>query len=129
MAGFDAGTSVDPMDYDFTTVKDGRGKGTVPEPSNEDMKAFQRTFADIQRRAMAQADETEIAKMPEDEFSKLQDTMESLGEEMDVCIANLCKQTPSVDEVSSLPFRVKTAFAKWLMQQFDPNAETSGTKK
>lgn len=130
MAGFDAGTSVEAMDYDFTTTKGGVGKGTVPEPSTADMKKFQRDFSDIQRRAMAiEGDANDVAEMSAEDFEALQDTMESLGEEMDVCIAKLCKDSPSVDDVASLPFRMKTAFAKWLMEQFNPNAETSGTKK
>lgn len=131
MAGFDAGSAVDPMDYDFTTVKGGQGKGTVPEPSTADMKAFQRDFANIQRRAMAlePEDEKSVGKLSADEMKDLQDKMEALGEEMDVCIASLCQNTPSVEDVSTLPFRVKTAFAKWLLEQFDPNSEASGMKK
>jgi hypothetical protein len=130
MAGFDAGSAVEPMDYDFTTTPGGKGKGVVPEPSTTEMKNFQTSFARIMRDAGAlEMSDEEAAKLSEGEFDALQEQVGEIGDRLDAAIAKLCKDTPSVDEVSTLPFRVKTAFSKWLMEQFAPEGGTSGTKK
>lgn len=130
MAGFDAGSAVEPMDYDFTTVKGGQGKGTVPEPSTAEMKTFQRDFAAIMRDAKAlELSDDEAAKLSKEEFDTLQDQMDEIADRLDEAVSVLCHNTPSKEEVATLPFRIKTAFSKWLMEQFSPEGETSGTKK
>lgn len=129
MAAFDAATAVEPMDYDFTTVEGGSGKGTVPEPSTQEMKDFQRDFAQIMRDgAKLEKTDAEMTAMSEAEFKKFQKETEKIGERLDVVISVLCKNKPSQEEVATLPFRVKTAFSKWLMEQFSPEGATSGTK-
>lgn len=130
MAAFDAGTAVDPMDYDFTTVPGGKGKGTVPEPSTEEMKDFQRDFARIMRdgQKLEKTDE-EMTAMSDEDFEVFQKSADAIGERLDIVISTLCKNQPSQEEVATLPFRVKTAFSKWLMEQFSPEGETAGTKQ
>lgn len=128
MAGFDAATAVEPMDWNFE--KFGAGSGVVPEPSTKDMKDFQKDFARIMRDATAlEMPDEDAAKLSEDEFNALQEQVDEIGERLDVAIAKLCKDQPSREQVAKLPFRVKTAFSKWLMEQFRPEGETSGTKK
>lgn len=130
MAGFDAGTAVEPMDWDFTTVPGGKGKGTVPEPSTDEMKIFQREFAQIMRDGQKlEVDDDAAMKMTDAEFKKFQADADKIGERLDIAISKLCKDSPSRDEVATLPFRVKTAFSKWLMEQFSPEGEAAGTKK
>lgn len=128
MAGFDAATAVDPMEYDFT--KYGAGSGVVPEPSTKEMRDFQRDFAKVMRKGQQLEVSDEAAlKMSEKQFEKLQKDAEAIGEELDELIGRLCKGTPSTADVALLPFRVKTAFSNWLMKQFAPEGETSGTKQ
>lgn len=130
MAGFDAGTAVDPMDYDFTTVPGGIGKGTVPEPSTREMKEFQQTFAQIMRDGnKLEIDDEAAAKMSDADFKKFQKETDAIGERLDTAISKLCRDMPSREEVASLPFRVKTAFSKWLMEQFSPEGAASGTSR
>lgn len=130
MSGFDAGTAVEPMDWDFTTVDGGKGKGTVPEPSTEEMKNFQREFAQIMRDGQKLEVSDEAAtKMTDKQFEKFQKDADEIGQRLDVAISKLCKDNPSREEVATLPFRVKTAFSKWLMEQFSPEGEAAGTKK
>lgn len=130
MGAFDAGTAVEPMEYNFTTVPGGKGQGVVPEPSTQEMKDFQREFAQIMREgSKLDLSDDEASKMSDDEFVEYQKKAEAIGELLDEAIAKLCKNTPSVEEVATLPFRVKTAFSKWLMEQFRPEGETSGTTK
>lgn len=128
MAAFDAGSAVEPMAYDFTTTPSGQGKGVVPEPSTKDMKNFQKAFAAITREA-AKLDVEDIAKTSDEEFELLQKKGEELGERLDAAIAKLCKDKPSAEEVATLPFRLKTAFSRWLMEQFNPESAASATKK
>lgn len=128
--GFDAGKAVDPMEWDFTTVEGGIGKGVVPEPSTREMKAFQSEFAQIMRDGRKlEVSDAEAAEMSDKDFKAFQKKADEIGERLDIAIAKLCKNCPSQEEVASLPFRVKTAFSKWLMEQFNPEGETSGTKQ
>lgn len=130
MSGFDAGTAVEPMDYDFTTVDGGKGKGVVPEPSTSEMKGFQKEFAQIMREGQKlEVSDEEALKMTDKEFAAFQKKTDDLGDRLDSAIARLCKDSPSVEEVSTLPFRVKTAFSQWLMNQFAPEGGASGTKQ
>lgn len=127
MAGFDAAAAVEPMDWNFE--KFGGGSGTVPEPSNDEMKRFQRDFARVMREG-AKLDMSDDAakKMDETEFEAYQMKAEDIGKQLDTVIADLCKNSPSAEQVGRLPFRVKTAFSQWLMKQFNPEAEAAGTK-
>jgi mRNA-degrading endonuclease YafQ of YafQ-DinJ toxin-antitoxin module len=128
MAGFDAATAVEPMDYDFTAF--GGSKGIVPEPSTKDMKDFQRDFTKVMRKGQQlEVSDDEALKMSEKDFDALQKKVEAVGLELDELIGRLCKNSPSAEEVAKLPFRVKTAFSKWLMEQFAPEGGTSGTKR
>ncbi|AXH49411.1 hypothetical protein SEA_CROSBY_23 [Streptomyces phage Crosby] len=128
MSGFDAATAVEPMDYDFTAYEG--GKGVVPEPSTKEMQVFQREFAKVMRKGQAlEISDEEAMKLTEKAFDKLQTDAQKIGEELDELIASLCKGTPSREDVAKLPFRVKTAFSKWLMEQFAPEGGTSGTKQ
>lgn len=127
MAGFDAATAVEPMDYDFTKYK--AGKGTVPEPSNDDMKSFQQEFATIMRRGQQlNVSEDEALKMSEEDFTAFQKQADEVGEELDAALAKLCQGQPSLDQLKKLPFRVKTAFSRWLMDQMSPEGGAAGTK-
>jgi len=126
--GFDASTAVEPMDYDFTAYEG--GKGVVPEPSTKEMQNFQRDFAKVMRKGQQlEISDDEAMKLSEKEFDKLQKDAAAIGEELDELIARLCKGTPAREDVAKLPFRVKTAFSKWLMEQFNPEGATSGTKQ
>src|ERR1044072_8286008 len=128
MAGFDAATAGEPMEYDFT--KYDAGKGVVPEASTKEMQDFQREFAKVMRKGQAlEVSDEDAMKMTEKEFDKLQKDAAAIGEELDDLIAGLCKGEPAKEDVAKLPFRVKTAFSKWLMEQFRPEGETSGTKQ
>lgn len=130
MTGFDAGSAVEPMEYNFETVPGGKGKGVIPEPSTSEMKRFQKEFAQIMRKGAAlDVSDEDAMKMTDKEFTDFQKKTDKISEDLDSAIARLCKDTPSVEEVASLPFRVKTKFSKWLMEQFAPEGGTAGTKQ
>lgn len=120
--GFDAGKAVEPMDYDFTTVPGGKGKGTVPEPSNEAMEKFQKAFGKIQREAMALGKDIKDEDFTDEVEADLEVKAKDIGHRLDAAVAKLCKNNPTIEEMDSLPFRHKQAFAKWLLEQFSPEA-------
>jgi hypothetical protein len=130
MAKFDAGKTVEVLEYDFTTVPGGEGKGTIPEPSDKDMQKFQKTFLEI-RKAMGKI-EKEASEIEGDLTDEQEASFEKRGKEisaqMDEAVAKLCKDRPSVEQMSSLPYRHKLAFASWLMNEFSPEGAASGTK-
>lgn len=131
MAKFDAGAAVESLEYDFSTVPGGYGQGQVPEPSTKDMEKFQKRFNDI--RKMVAKIEKEIEAVEGDLTEEQEELFEKRGEqaaaEMDSAVAKLCKDHPSVEEMASLPYRHKMAFATWLMEEFSPEAAATGTKK
>lgn len=132
MAKFDAGKAVEALEYDFTTVPGGKGKGTVPEPSTKDMEKFQKAFSRINRDAVAVSDEVEKAlkdggNLTEEAEEAFEKRSEELAAELDKAVAKLCSDSPSVDEMSSLPFRHKQAFATWLLGEFSPEAGKPAT--
>lgn len=130
MTGFDAGTAVEPMDYDFTTTPGGRGKGTVPEPSTRQMKKFQDEFTRIMRAGTALEKSMEdVSDMSDDALADFQAKQDAISEQLDAAIAGLCQDQPSAAEVATLPFRVKTAFSNWLLEQFRPESAATATKK
>ena len=107
MAGFDASTAVEPMEYDFTAY--GGSKGIVPEPSTKEMQVFQRDFAKVMRKGQAlEISDEEAMKLTDKQFDKLQADAQGIGEELDELIAQLCKGEPSREDVAKLPFRVFT---------------------
>jgi hypothetical protein len=126
--GFDAGTAVEAMDFDFTTIPGGKGKGVVPEPSTTDMKVFQKAFSKVMREGEKLNEASkDPAKLSEEEFELLQKQGEEIGEQLDAAIAKLCKNKPTAEQVATLPFRHKTAFSKWLMEQFNPEKGEAAT--
>src|ERR1044072_154561 len=125
MAGFDAATAVEPMGYDFT--KYDAGKGVVPEPSTKEMQDFQREFAKVMRKGQAlEVSDEDAMKMTETGCDKLQKAPAAIAKSRTDRITGLCEGEPAQEDVAKLPFRVKTAFSKWLMEQFRPEGQTSG---
>lgn len=129
MAGFNAETvGIEPMEWDFESLG-GTGRGVVPEPSDKDMRHFQREFGRIQRQAAQLEPKDEDAlKMSPEEIEAVQEKADKLSDEMDELVAWLTKGSPSKEQMASLSFRYKMAFSKWLMEQFNPETVAAGTK-
>jgi len=124
--GFDAGKFVDVLDYDFTAF--GGTKGVVPEPSDKVLLQFQ----DSMRKGLVEfgvaqdVDVTDnaavmaiIAKLPPEQLERFM--------EMQVdALAAFCQGAPTLEELSTMPVRVRNAFAGWLMGKFT-NPESLAT--
>lgn len=130
--GFDAGTVVAPLDYNFDSLAklpkyqnpDGTSMypelvgvvGTTPEPSDEAVQKMQRAFvastkalqpaADVDPndpRAVRQA----LDDMPRELFAKAEeDILDALAE--------LCAGSPTREQLKALPYRHKREYIKWL---------------
>jgi hypothetical protein len=145
MAGFDAGAEVDPLDYDFTTIKALPGavreilkdaKGTIPEPSNEQVNKFLR-----KQRSKLESHGVKIEDFdPADQIKSMTAVAKALAtaspEDIDKmasgmvdAVAELCGGTPTREQIDALPQRIQTAFFGWLMGKLtSPESAAGGTK-
>lgn len=137
MAGFDAGSACESLDFDFTTgsfwaaiveqhpdLAD-QGRGTIPEPSEDAIMSFQRA----QRAALGLdtgADEEEVRKHL---MAMTDDEQEAMNVAVLDSYAALCNGSPSRDLLSAIPFRHRRLFYRWLSEEInDPKAAMNGTK-
>jgi hypothetical protein len=118
VAKFTAG-QIEPLDYDFTPAKKANGKGkcsgkgTIPEPSREDIDKY---LARI--NALQQANGTPGAAPTENQWPEL---MEAVTE--------LTNGKPSREELEELPFREFLFFIRWLGQEFtNPEGLSAATR-
>jgi len=129
MAKFDAGSVVDPLEYDFTTVtgyKHRTAKGTIPEPSEEKIAAFLTSLRDTMKDTNgADVDLTDpsvfLAQL--DQYDP--DKFLSLYRSISVACAELCSGHPTAQQISDLPLRIRMQFFKWLFGEvMSPEAKT-----
>lgn len=138
MAGFDAGTQVEPLDYNFDTIATmypGRYpllenvQGTTDEPSDEDVQKLQRRMRaatkDLIPEGIDPDDKIALVKatrdLPEDAFRTAEAAI------LDA-IADLTAGKPSRDQIAALPFRVRRKYIQWVQRQLmDPEGSNAAT--
>lgn len=155
MAAFDAGTALDPMDWDFS--KYDAGTGTVPEPSDVEIERFLKKYrvmaTSVMQNAAAQLDQQmrddikKRAKVVEDQENaqvlSLDDALEVM-KQVDITAADvspaivnamadlvvtITKGSPSKEQLLKLPNRVRGAFYGWLIGQLtDPEFSAAATR-
>lgn len=132
--GFDAGTVVSPLEYNFDslakryTKPDGESmypelvgvSGTTPEPSDEMVQEMQRSFVAATTRlnsatgAVDAEDRKAVAAaleaIPKEEFAKVE-------EDILDALAKLCQGRPTRDQLAALPYRQKREYIKWLQNE------------
>lgn len=114
MANFDAGAVVDVLDYDFTAFLPGV-QGVIPEPSGQAIE----TLTEVLRRVMPTKTD-ENGKMTLDIDAVEREVKEGSDVEsiLYTAIADFCQQTPNVEQLRRLPYRVQRAFIGWLLGKF-----------
>ena len=122
MAKFDAGAAVERLDYDFTAY--GGPTGTVPEPSEGQIDALLDRLRSAMPDLPADATQAQVAEATRDmklaEQSELM--LDALGE--------LCQGSPSREQLAELPFRVRTVFQNWLLDELmNPTNGTAATRR
>lgn len=131
MPSFDAGAVVEPLAWDFTAFK--AGKGVIPEPSDERIAAFMKAMMAVAQqegtaelKALADAGDDEekmlaaIAALPEDVMSG--------SKAMIAPYAGLCGGSPTKEQIAKLPPRVRFAFFTWLAGELRPEASSAASK-
>lgn len=131
MPGFDAGTVVEPLDWDFTAF--GAGKGTVPEPSDARLGKFIRDVMAAQTaETTALAPLTDAAGDPEKVLAAIaklpEDALIGGAEAMIKPYAELCDGSPTEAQMAKLPPRVRVAFFGWLAGELRPEASAGDSQ-
>jgi hypothetical protein len=145
MPSFDAGTIVEPLEYDFTRYVP-NCKGTVPEPSDDDIRIFFKGMKglalEINEELGSKTEETG-GTVPEGltgdnpDVSKLVQFLETFDDEtvvnytnrMAELIGELCHQQPAAEDILRLPYRVRNVFIGWVVGNMtNPETAAAGTK-
>jgi hypothetical protein len=135
MSKFDAGIAVERLEYDFTAF--GGTAGVIPEPSTGTVQTFFDTLQALAseiRGKMAGVEGKDLEEISEEEAADVVAQMDDniAGEyqtKMNAAIAELCGGTPSLEEISGLPFRVLGAFTQWLTGELNPNRTPAASKR
>src|SRR5450755_895865 len=131
MPGFDAGTVVEPLDWNFDAF--GGGRGTVPEPSDERLSTFIRDVMKAQTsETTALAGLTDAGEDPEEMLAAIaelpEDVLPGVTKAMIAPYAALCDGSPTEEQLTKLPPRVRVAFFSWLAGELRPEASAGDSK-
>lgn len=124
MTKFDAGSVLEPLDYDFT--KFGGRKGTVPEPDEVVLTEFLRQLAEITNAIAKEHFDLPDDITREELFVKAQElTTKDILPELSAALTKLysevlCQGNPPVEELNRLPLRIRGEFFKWIVEQTRP---------
>lgn len=129
MGKFDAKDSVDQMEYDFTAF--GGSAGVIPEPTNDQIRKYQQAMIRIWKPA-AELAAAQSADTGKTDAERLREAVELTEAAMDegtdqdqvqeflVELATLCSNTPSLEDLNKLPYRVRLAFQAWILGELTP---------
>ena len=124
--GFDAGGTIEPLDWDFSTIPNGppalkNASGTIREPSDQMIGKF----IDAQKALFTEASKKyeKVAELGDDPDAG--DVMRALndlsGDDVVKLLADtaglyadLCSGSPTADQILALPLRARIAFFSWL---------------
>lgn len=134
MPSFNAGSVVDPLDYDFTAFNG--SKGVIAEPTDAQVGDFMQGLRDLLKEAR------EITGAAGIDMS--QATIEDLGVALDQLDsemyqdfnrkqgrlhAGLCGAQPTYEDIMAVPVRIRNLFFAWLQQNvMNPEVKSSGGK-
>lgn len=134
MGKFNAAQAVESLEYDFTAF--GGPAGTIPEPSNKQVKTFFNTVRAISQGLrlddVARAGELdEAAQKDLAEFlaGLTDEQLEEREDDIAQAVHDLCSGTPSAEEYKNLPYRVQGAFGAWLAGELRPEPPRPATKR
>ena len=121
--GFKAVDTVEVLDYDFTPWG---GSGVTPEPSDAQIKAFQKALRSIigpalveRQRAVEAVETTPSAAEMEALLARGEDN--EADEQFDAlltAVAAVCSHKPTKAEIKKLPYRVKRHFCGYIAGTF-----------
>jgi hypothetical protein len=131
MAKFDAGSSAvaEPLDYDFSLFK--AGKGTITEPNDDQIRLFGVQQVLLQRKVIAVSpelgdDATLDQRLEAIATAGQSEVLASHAADEAAIYADLCSGKPSAGELLKLPPRHRQRFYKWLQEEINPEADAGG---
>jgi hypothetical protein len=120
--GFNSGTVVEPLDYDFTSHK-GR-KGVIKEPSDKQIaeymtgiKVLVKTLQEKLPEGMVGATDLAITDLMSAVDDLDPEVVINFHQEMAGMFSRLCSGDPSKDELLALPIRIRVVFYAWLQRE------------
>lgn len=132
MPKFDAATAVEKLDWDFSAFEG--GSGVTPEPNEKLLANYLRDLANLTIDIAKGRKDLGLAAEPTAEdlieaVAKLKtsDILEDLFEHMTVIVADLCQQSPSVEQIKKLPMRHKSAFFSYMSENVRPEVFGAAT--
>jgi hypothetical protein len=120
---FTAAEAVPEETWDFRPHVDAHG--TIPEPTEEHLKTFQRGLLEItdevtaERRGRGEDAEvslTEQFDLSEKQWAKATDM-----------VVQICAGSPSREQIDGLPGRIQTAFLQHVLELYGPEVSGGGT--
>lgn len=139
MAGFNAATAVEPLNYDFSAFEG--PVGVVPEPSTKQVNAYFDEVKALAKEVQASRAAADAAakSVEEDEMTeaKAQEVLATVQEgdingydtRMSELTADLCSGSPTLKQIDALPFRVRFAFMQWVVQSLRPDPQQPAGKR
>lgn len=156
--GFDAGTAVEALDWDFT--KYNAGSGTSPEPSSKEIDRFfrkqQMLISALQRvkgamvkkeleRNQGLSGKEALAELNRWAEMSVEDAIEILADEVEALIpldelekytrrmaelvGELTHNCPSAEQIMKVPHRIRAIYFQWLGEQLsNPESLAGGSK-
>lgn len=141
MPGFDAGSTVEALDWDFSTLINPKTKkayvnrkGTLTEPSDQMIGDFleggKKIYADLRDGPAGQAMNLPADASATDMIDAVMSVTGKLYVDMQASLAALfgalCSGDPSTEELLALPLRARTEFYRWIQTEVVyPEAKTA----
>jgi hypothetical protein len=129
MGKFNAASVVEPLDYDFTHFK--AGKGTITEPTDNQIRLFGVAQVMLQRQVVQAVPDTDDDASLDEKLAAIEkagsaQALVDYANTEAAMYADLCSGKPSGPELLKLPPRVRNAFYTWLRGEISPEAEAGG---
>lgn len=134
MPSFNAGSVVDPLDYDFTAFNG--GKGTIAEPTDAQVGDFMQGMRDLMREAreITGAAGVDMSDATLAELGVALDQLDSevyqdFARKMGRLHAGLCGAQPTYEDIMAVPVRIRNLFFAWLSGEvMNPEAKSGAGK-
>lgn len=128
MPGFNAGSVVEPLDYDFNPYI--KAEGVIKEPTDKQIGGLLASIKDLGKKITADAGIDGLNT--EDPFAVMlalenldPDVFVTVMGDMAATFSELCSGHPTKTQILGLPLRVRMGFYTWLMSEvINPEAST-----
>lgn len=149
--GFVAGDIVEPMDWDFTAFGTETDKGTIPEPTSEEVDLFgrrylgllqelQQTLTEDENAVPGESTDEAATRMVEHAAKPLMERIDEwaartavnrddilrVNAEMRRILADVCGGSPTLVQIELLPSRILRLFTSWLHEQLSSPKAKAG---